>query len=281
MTTATAPMRLLAAALLLLGIAGAAGAAPETGAPAGVSATSANAVVVEADQGIEWQRDARLVIARGNATAVRGDTKVSASVLRAHYRETADGSTDIFQLDAEGNVRITTPTQTAYGEKAVYDLDKNRIVLSGGKQVGLTTKSSRITADRELEYDTRERTLVARGNAVAHEKDRTIYGEVITAYLRESGQGGDLAVSRLTAEQRVRVVTPEEEYRADRGTYDLETGVATLTGAVKITRGDNVLNGCRGELNTRTGVSRLFACEGAGGSGRVRGVIIPEQLKRE
>ena len=76
------------------------------------------------------------------------------------------------------------------------------------------------------------------------------------------------------------MITPEEDIRADRGAYNVESGVATLDGSVKIVKGTNELNGCRGETNLKTGVSRITACPGQS-NGRVRGIILPESLKNQ
>src|SRR5438270_10834209 len=43
-------------------------------------------IEVSADHGIEWQQDAQVYIARGNAMAKRGATEVHADTLTAHYR---------------------------------------------------------------------------------------------------------------------------------------------------------------------------------------------------
>ena len=63
--------------------------------------------------------------------------------------------------------------------------------------------------------------------------------------------------------------------RSNRGVYDVETGIAKLTGSVKITSGTNQLNGEYAEVNLNTGVSRLF---GRGGS--VRGIFTPEAVEK-
>src|SRR5262249_58577797 len=50
-------------------------------------------IEIEAEAGIEWRRNEKQYIARGNATAKRGDLTVHADTLTAHYRdEAADGS---------------------------------------------------------------------------------------------------------------------------------------------------------------------------------------------
>ena len=238
------------------------------------------AILIDAAKGIEWVRTARLVIARGDARAKRDDQEVRAEVLTAHYRERSDGAIDVWRIDADGKVRYTSASESAFGERATYDVDKQVMTISGGEQVGVTASTSRITAEKELEYDTKTRTLIARGNAVAVDGDRTVYGEVISVHLREQVEEGQSRLQQLEAEGNVRVITPEEDIRADRGTYNVESGVATLDGSVKIVKGTNELNGCRGETNLKTGVSRITACPGQS-NGRVRGIILPESLKNQ
>ena len=236
------------------------------------------AILIDAAKGIEWIRTARLVIARGDARAKRDDQEVRAEVLTAHYRERHDGTIDVWRIDADGKVRYTSESESAFGERATYDVDKQVMTMSGGKQLGVTASASRITAEKELEYETR--TLIARGNAVAVDGDRTVYGEVISVRLREQVEKGQSRLQQLEAEGNVRVITPEEDIRADRGAYNVESGVATLDGSVKIVKGTHELNGCRGETNLKTGVSRITACPGQS-NGRVRGIILPESLKNQ
>jgi lipopolysaccharide export system protein LptA len=240
----------------------------------------AGAILIDAAKGLEWVRPARVVIARGDARAKRDDQEVRAEVLTAHYRERPDGSIEVWRIDANGNVRFTSPSESAFGEKATYDVDKQVITVSGSEQFGVTTSTSRITAEKELEYSTRTRTLIARGDAVAVDGDKTLHGEVITAHLREQGDHGQSRLQRLEAEGNVRVITPEEDIRADRGTYNVDSGVATFDGSVKVVKGSNELNGCRGEINLTTGVSRLIACPGQS-DGRVRGIILPDSLRNQ
>ena len=61
--------------------------------------------------------------------------------------------------------------------------------------------------------------------------------------------------------------------RGDRGVYSAATGMARLLGDVRITRGDNQLNGQEAIVNLRTGVARLVSAPGA----RVQGLILPNQ----
>lgn len=237
-------------------------------------------IEIEAESGIEWRQQDKIVLARGNAKAVRGALVLRADVLSARYRERADASTEIWQIEADGAVEITRPGEVLHGDHASYDLPTGGLVMTG-RTVRLISRDSEITADRSLEYAAQNRTLTARGNAVAKDGERTVRADTLIAVLR-AGDDSGARVKRIDATGNVVVITPREVMRGDEGTYDRDAQRATLTGAVKITRGENQLNGCRGELDLDTGVGRLFACPGASGEkGRVRGLIVPEQSKPE
>ena len=228
-------------------------------------------VTVEADNGIEWIRDSKTYVARGNAKAVRGDTQVTADVLRARYREKPDGTSEIFRLIAEGNVVITTPRERATGDKAVYDLDKSNMLLTG-RDLQFRSGQDLITARDSLEYWQEREVAVARGDAVATRERQKIRADTLTAFFEKSKKGGTV-LSQVEADGNVVITTPEEVARGREGVYNAQKGTATLTGDVRITRGKNQLNGERAVVNLNTGVSRLLPAGKDGG--RVKGLFTP------
>ena len=227
---------------------------------------------INADQGIEWQQKTKAYIARGNARAAQGDVAVHADTLTAYYREKDGGGTSIWRIDAENNVRIVTPTQRAFGNKGVYDVDNGILVLTGN--VRMETETDRITAQDSLEYWEKRNLAVARGNAIAERGDNKLRADVLTAHFFKDAKGKS-RVRKIDAFDNIVITTPDEIVRSNRGVYDVETGIAKLTGSVKITRGTNQLNGEYAEVNLNTGVSRLF---GRGGS--VRGIFTPEAVEK-
>jgi lipopolysaccharide export system protein LptA len=85
-------------------------------------------VDITSNDGIEWRQEQRVVIARGNARAIRDGVTVDATRLLARYRPQAgtqqaaapgaadsplSGGNEIWRFEAEGNVRITTATDVA------------------------------------------------------------------------------------------------------------------------------------------------------------------------
>lgn len=259
-------------------------------------------IEVTARDGIEWRQNDQVVIARGAAQAVRGGVTIDADLLLARYRprggapvearppsEGPGGASEIWRLEAEGSVVITTATDRAEGDRAIYDLDQAVMVLTGNN-LRLTSPDNVLTARDTVEYWPQRRMAVARGDAVVVTKDdRRVRADVLVAYFREApteaaatrpqptrpapeaspGSGGNL--DRVEAFGRIEIRTPTEVVRGDTGIYTPPNSIARLLGNVRIVRGDNTLTGCEAIVNMDTGISRLVACPNE----RVRGIIVP------
>lgn len=246
--------------------------------------TGQGPVEILAEEAIEWRRDEQVVIARGNARARRGDTTVLADRLIARYRsrpgapatEGLPGSGEIWRLEAEGNVRILAGADRAEADRAVYDLDRRVLVLTG-RALSLTSGADRLTARDALEYWADQRMAVARGEAVVIAPDRRLEADTLVAYFTDAPAAprGGGRLERAEAFGAVRISTAAEVVRADRAVYTPAEGLAQVAGNVRITRGQNQLNGAFGEVNMRTGVSRLLPLPG----GRVAGMIVPEDRR--
>ncbi len=127
---------------------------------------------IEAENGIEWQQNNKVYIARGNAKATRGDDSVTADTLYAYYRDAKaqangaaprlrgdasagqqspfdNGSTQVYRIEAEGHVVFATPSQTAYGDRADYDVDQATLVVTG-KNLRIVTPAGRHHRARQL-----------------------------------------------------------------------------------------------------------------------------------
>jgi len=261
-------------------------------------------VSITASEGMEWRQEQREVIARGNAKAVRQNVTVVADRLIAFYRPKSGapaqpaqsivngadtGGNEIYRVQAEGGVRIFTPTDQAVGDRAVYDMDQAVLVMTG-RALKLTTPNEVLTARDSLEYWAQKRMAVARGDAVVVTNDgRRISADTLVAYTTEApptpGQPQNaedpLAASgklqKVEAFGNVTVRTTTDTAIGDRAVYVPDSGIARLAGRVRITRGDNQLDGSEAEVNMKTGISRLLA----GSGGRVQGLVIPNDTTNQ
>ncbi|MFT8242610.1 LptA/OstA family protein [Roseomonas sp. BN140053] len=314
MTRAISPRRNAAAGLLLL----VAAALPGPVLAQGLDMTQGGPVEVTSTNGIEWRQGEQVVIARGNARAIRDGVTLEADRLIARYRnrggqaapaapaasgapaaaDTPLSGGEIWRMEAEGSVRISTATDRAQGDRAVYDMDQAVMVLTG-RDLKLTTPQDTITARDSLEYWSGRRMAVARGAAaVVTEDNRRINADTLVGYFLEQappprpqpvaarpparpgqpapaaqrpvpGEGSKL--DRVEVFGNVEIRTEAEVVRGDRAVYSPVNGTARVLGNVRITRGDNQLNGAEAIVNLRSGVARLVAAPGS----RVQGLVLP------
>lgn len=294
-------MKKLAGALIALPLlAGAAQAQP-------IDLSRGGPIDVTAAGGFEWRDQEQKVIAYGDARAVRADVTVLADRLVALYRKksgavattatgTETGGTEIFRLEAEGHVRIVTPTDEAVGEHAVYDIDQAVLVMTGGS-LRLTTPQQVIRARDSMEYWSDKHMAVARGAAVVVTTDgRQISADTLVGYTTASGETGGKPspaatkpgisagqsaqdasgkLQRVEGFGNVEVRTTTDTVRGDRGVYVVDIGVARVVGNVRVTHGQNQLNGPAADVNMKTGIARMIADPG----GRVQGMIVPNDAQ--
>jgi lipopolysaccharide export system protein LptA len=137
--------------LLALAAAAAAGAAGIALSPAmgqdGASALAGhntNAPVDVAADRIEVQDRADRAVFAGNVQVRQADLSLSAERLTVAY--SSAGGIQIQRLDASGGVTVRSPSETARGQFAIYDINSRIITLLGG--VTLTRGASHIRGGR-------------------------------------------------------------------------------------------------------------------------------------
>ena len=86
---------------------------------------------VTADRQLEYWETKQMVVARGNAYAVRGAKRLRADVLSAHLRKNKGGKTKIYRVDAFDNVHIVTEQDTITADRGVYDVESATATLTG------------------------------------------------------------------------------------------------------------------------------------------------------
>ena len=235
-------------------------------------------IEITADNGIEWEKNKEILIASGNAKASRGGITVLAEVLRAYYRKKTTGGTDLYRLDAAGGVKIFSDTESMEGQTAVLDFEQ-AILKVDGKKVIYKAGPDTITANQQMEYWERQKMAVARGNAVAIHKGKTLRADVLKALLRKNKTGRS-EVYIIEAFKKVLIVSGKDKLRSDSAIYKLDSGIVTLKGNVSIIRENSILNGDLAEINLKTGISKLLTVDSVGSNKekpRVRGLIYPHR----
>lgn len=244
---------------------------------------------ITADSSLEWLQSDQAYVARGNAVATRGNASVYADTLTAFYKEddkkppAAEGGAaknpadispskkasgnvgEIWRAIAEGNVRIVSNGRTAYGDKAVYDVDRKVVVLTG-KDLKVITPTETVSARDVIEYWEEPQLAVARGAAIARKGEDTLSGDVLTAKF-EKGETGSMQMQNVDAFGNVVITTAKDVVRGAQGTYDMKTKQARIVGPAKL-----VQNG----KNAPVVVAAPPPAAGQPTTPRVRGLFVPK-----
>lgn len=86
-----------------------------------------------------------------------------------------------------------------------------------------------ITADQSLEWQRNENLFVARKNALAVQGDVSVASALLTANYRDGDDTG-FEIYRVTAKSNVVINSQESKAYGDDATYDIDKGLAVMTG---------------------------------------------------
>jgi lipopolysaccharide export system protein LptA len=130
--------------LLALGIATLAAIAPALGQTSSLKGHNSDAPVDVAADRIEVQDRADRAVFSGNVVVRQADLTLNSARLTVAYANS--GGIQIQRLDASGGVTVRSPSETARGQFAIYDLNRRIITLIGG--VTLTRGASHVSGAR-------------------------------------------------------------------------------------------------------------------------------------
>ena len=197
---------------------------------------------ITADKALEWNQTNKTYIARGNAIAKQGDMSVKANSLTATYTGANGSTSDISLLEADGNVTLSTATDVATGDKAVYDLSEGKATLSGSRPKIVQNSKNTLEADQIIVW--------TKNNAL----------------------------DRAEAIGNVVIINGDQTATGDKANYSATTTIAQLIGNVKVKQDNNWLEGDQTDINMTTHVSTMT---NKNGTGRVKGVFYPGTEKKK
>jgi lipopolysaccharide export system protein LptA len=105
---------------------------------------------------LEVLRNQQIATFTGDVDAVQGDMVLSADLLRVHYGDDGGdatgpaGANSIRRIEAEGNVFLSSPRETAQGDAGVYDVASNQVTMEGAV---VLTRDDNVIRGQRLEID--------------------------------------------------------------------------------------------------------------------------------
>ncbi|HSA80059.1 MAG TPA: lipopolysaccharide transport periplasmic protein LptA [Geminicoccaceae bacterium] len=112
-------------------------------------------IEITADQ-LEVAQRERVATFTGNVDAVQGELVLSADQLRVFYygnrqdERPVGASGSIRRIEAEGNVFVSSPRETAQGKLGTYDVASNQLTLQGAV---VLTQGENVVRGERLEMD--------------------------------------------------------------------------------------------------------------------------------
>lgn len=246
-------------------------------------------IIIDAEESVVCDEVAQKCVATGLAKAQKGENTVYGDVLTVYFTE--GKKRDITVVTADGHVRMESPTETAYGEHAHYDVALDRVLMTGGNLKIVTPKET-LTARDSIEYWHTKNQGIARGNAIARfpQKEQLVQADTLVAYFTPSSEktkedGKEkLQVDRIEAEGNVLASGPKGVVTGDRGTYFGNSEIVEVFDNVKVNQEGNVMEGGYAKANLKTNIAELYpsppGVAPTGPAKRISGIIIPKDAKK-
>ena len=223
-------------------------------------------IEIFAEDGIEWHKNKKKYIARGNAKANKADLLVTSDVLEAIYEDDNDTESEITILKASGNVFIKNQkAQILGGNIATYNLKKEYFIVNGRK-LELISNEDRLTSNSTIEFWKNENIAIATGKAKAYKNNKySIFADKLVWHLIDEKENDNKSkgnqgyqIKKILAYKNVIIETNNEIAYSNKALYNEVSGICKLFGKVKLKKGDNFLTGEYAEMNLNTGISKLL-----------------------
>ncbi len=147
----------------------------------------------------------------------------------------------------------------------------------GGAFDGMSNSKEpiQIEADK-LEVDDNAGTAVFSGNVAVNQGSTLLKTDRLrVVYSRDSGgkagPGGN--VKQIEATGRVAVRSNDQVASAEKATVNMETQMASLSGNVSVSQGNNIITGCLVTINMKTNNIDVKPCQNTQTGGRVKVLI--------
>lgn len=157
----------------------------------------------------------------------------------------------------------------------------DRIDFKGTSDVLITSQKDNIhlTCTNGIKIDQPAQTITAFQNVIVTQKNQKITADKMILYYRQDVPAGANKVQKIVAIGNVVATNATQKITGEQGVYNPDTSLITVTGNVALTQGKNVAHGNQVSLNLLTGVNSLTSPTKEGKKGRVKGTLIPADLK--
>lgn len=237
---------------------------------------------VEADNGIEYFEDKNMCIAKGNAVATKGSTKLTSNIMKVYF--SGKEKKEIQKIEADGSVVLTSPSGLLHCEHIVYTLDNELINAHGGKLTLSMSSGDVLKASEKILFYRNDNIGEAFGDVVFTSKNRVIQSPHMKALFCEADKTDKktdtdeekLKLDEVEAFEHVTITQEDKKSDCDYAKYSAKSGEVHLYGNVKIIDKSGTAFAQEAIYNQQKHTSYLMPGEKRGG--RVKVVIHQKSL---
>lgn len=223
--------------------------------------------------GLAFQQEEYLYFEEEVTTTTDTGWKALSSKVICDYKEST--------LESNEPIKITGPDGNLKAQGfLVYD-NGDHIDFKGNSDVLITSQRDPIhlTSTNGIKVDQLLRTITAFQNVIVTQKNQKLTADKMILYYRENVPAGGSKIEKIVALGNVVASNTTQKITGNEGIYNPDTSLITMTGDVALTQGKNVAHGDKVSLNLLTGVNSLTSAPKEGKKGRVKGTLIPSDLK--
>lgn len=222
-------------------------------------------VDLSATQGVEFFSEKNMMEAKGDVTIHRGTDILKGDLCKAYFTP----KKELEHVEMLGNVTITSPQGQAIGDKGIYEISQDKVVLTG-TSLKIESQGSVITAKDTFIYYPQARKAEAVGDVhILSKEKQELYADRILAIFEQMKEpvketkpvNETLKLTQLVAIGNVKVITPERTATADEGEYFAEKDLIILKGHVHIIDETRRVQGDYAEISR--GVSKMVGSPGS------------------
>ncbi len=237
-------------------------------------------VEISAKNSLEWDKNNNKYIAKEDVVVKYGDVNILAELLEAYYDEDTSELNRISKIIVTDNVKITSDDYTAYGDRAIYDIQKSYITMTG-KNLKIETPQENIIAKDKMEYDIVAKKFLAIGDANIIRGEQILTADKIIAYFDNiDAKSNNLEFKKAKAMGNVVIENGKEKIKGDKASYNALTKIVEITGKVVILEQENnSLQGAKVIIDLNSGISKIYAFENKNTKAdkRVKGIFYPKE----
>ena len=171
-----------------------------------------------------------------------------------------------------GHLQATGFKMTDSGEQIIFNNKTDTTIIQNNENI-------RIQTENGLEIKQSNQTITGQKNVIVKQTDKTITSDKMVLHYLTKEQNPNSRIDKIEAFGNVTAYTTEHKITGNKGVYNPQTGEIVMSENVVLYQGKNHISGETATLNLNTGVSKITPKKQGQSGGRVKGTLIPSELK--